>query len=79
MELKTKFLLVELFGGICGWIWIFTSAAALFFLGAAIFTDSPWPRFFWAFAISAVAKWLTRGFRQHHHRIAMKLSESSKR
>ena len=46
------------------------SAAALYFLAVAIFSDSPWSRFFWAFGIGAGARWLAKGFRDNQIRVA---------
>jgi hypothetical protein len=59
---KNKTCLVELVAGILGWVWILAAVAALYFLVVAIFSNSPWSRFFWAFGIGAVAKWLASGF-----------------
>ncbi len=70
METKTKLAWLELVAGILGWVWILAAVAALYFLVVAIFSDSPWSRFFWAFGIGAVAKWLARGFRDNQLRVA---------
>jgi hypothetical protein len=70
MQTKTKLALLELIGGIFGWVWIISFLAALYFLAMAIFSDGPWSRFFWAFGIGAVAKWLTRGLRDNQARVA---------
>ncbi len=70
METKTKLVLLELTGGIFGWVWIIASLAALYFLATAVFSDSSWSRFFWAFGVSAVAKWLARGFQDNQQRVA---------
>ena len=70
METKTKLVWLELVGGILGWVWILASVAALYFLVVAIFSDSPWSRFFWAFGIGIVAKWIAKGFRDNQLRVA---------
>ena len=70
MELRTKLVCLELLGGIFGWAWIVASVAALYFLVAAIFFDSAWSRFFWAFGIGVVGKWLAKGFRDNQLRVA---------
>jgi hypothetical protein len=70
METKTKLVWLELAGGILGWIWILTWVASLYFLIVAIISDSPWSRFFWAFGIGVVAKWLAKGFRDNQLRVA---------
>ena len=70
METKTKLVWLEVVAGILAWGWILASLAALYFLAMAIFVDSPWSRFFWAFGIGAVSKWLARGFRDNQIRVA---------
>ena len=69
MQTKTKLVLLELTGGIFGWVWIIASVAALYFLAVAVFSDSPWSRFFWAFSVSVIAKWLAKGFRDNQQRV----------
>lgn len=78
MELRTKLVCLELIGGIFGWVWILASVAALYFLVAAIFFDSPWSRLFWAFGIGVAAKWLARGFRDNQLRVAFVAEQMEK-
>lgn len=70
MKTKTKLVWLELVGGIFGWIWIVASVVTLYFLVMAVFSDSPWSRFFWAFGVGAIAKWLASGFRDNQQRVA---------
>ena len=70
MELRTKLVCLELVGGIFGWVWILASVAALYFMVAAIFFNSPWSRLFWAFGIGVVAKWFAKSFRDNQLRVA---------
>jgi len=70
MKTKTKLIMLELTGGIFGWVWIIASLAAIYFLAMAIFSDSPWSRVFWAFGVGVVAKWLAKGFRANQLRVA---------
>jgi hypothetical protein len=70
MELRAKLVWLELVGGIFGWVWIVASVTALYCLVVAIFLDSPWSRFFWAFGIGIIAKWLAKGFRDNQLRVA---------
>jgi hypothetical protein len=70
MELRAKLVWLELVGGIFGWVWIVASVTALYCLVVAIFFDSPWSRFFWAFGIGIIAKWLAKGFRDNQLRVA---------
>lgn len=70
MESKTKLVWLELVGGILGWVWILASLAGLYFLAMAIFSDSPWSRFFLAIGVGAIAKWLATGFRDNQLRVA---------
>lgn len=69
MDTKTKLVCLELVGGIFGWIWILASVATLYYLAVAIFSDSPWSRFFWALGISIIAKRLAKGLRDTQLRV----------
>jgi hypothetical protein len=70
MQTKTKLMVLELIAGLFGWIWIIAFIAALYFLAVAIFSGGPWSRFFWALGLSAIAKWLLRGFNDNKQRVA---------
>ena len=61
LNIRTKLVWLELIGGIFGWIWIVAGLAAIYFLGTAIFSSSPWSRVWWAVGVSVVSKWLARG------------------
>ena len=78
MELRKKLVLLELIGGIFGWLWIIASLATLYFLVAAIFFDNPWSRVFWAFGTAVVAKWLAKGFRDNQLRVAFVAKQMDK-
>ena len=69
METKTKLVWLEAVGGILGWVWIFASIAAVYFLAAALFFSGSWSSFFWAVGVSIIAKWLARGFRDNQIRV----------
>lgn len=70
MDIKRKLFWLELVGGTFGWAWILASVATLIFLAMAVFSNSPWSRFFWAFGIGAIAKWLAKGTRDNQLRVA---------
>lgn len=70
METKAKLVLLELISAIFGWIWILASIATLYFLALAIFSDSPWSRFFWAFGVGTIAKGLAIGILGNRQQIA---------
>ncbi len=70
MTTMTKLVILELISGVCGWIWILSGAAALYFAAMAIFSGSPWSRVFWAVGVSVVAKWLMKGFHDNKIRVA---------
>lgn len=59
----------QLLAGLFGWAWLIAGPAALIFAGAALFGWSSWWNVLYAFAISAVAKWLARGFEDHRKRV----------
>ena len=63
-------VLLELTSGIFGWLWIIVGLYALYLLVRVIFFGGLWSSFFWAIAISGVAKWLCRGFRDTEARVA---------
>ena len=70
MSTRAKLVILELISGLLGWVWLVAGAAAVFFAGAALFSDGSWSRFFWALAASAIAKWLAKGFHDNKIRVA---------
>jgi hypothetical protein len=42
MQLKYKLALLELIGGLFGWVWILAALAALYFLAMALFAGGSW-------------------------------------
>jgi hypothetical protein len=70
MQTRSKLALIELLGGLFGWIWILASVASIYFLFAALVFSGRWSSLFWALGIGIVAKWLARGFNDHHKRVA---------
>jgi hypothetical protein len=70
VQIKSKLVILELLAGIFGWTWIIALVAAIYYLVMAIFSDSLWSSFFWAFGIGAITKWLTRGLQDNKFRIA---------
>lgn len=70
MQTRSKLALLELIGGLFGWIWIIASVASIYFLVAALAFNGRWSSLFWAFGTGVVAKWLARGFNDHQRRVA---------
>lgn len=70
MSTQAKLVLLELVSGLLGWAWLLSGAAAIYFAGAAVLSTSPWSRFFWAVGVSAIAKWLAKGFHDNKLRVA---------
>jgi hypothetical protein len=70
MQLNHKLALLELLGGLFGWIWILASLAALYFFVMALFAGGSWWRFVAALGIAAIGKWLAIGFEENKHRVA---------
>jgi len=68
MQTRTRLALLQLFGGVAGWAWIFLAIAAVFHFVSALFFDGRWSSFLWAFGGSAVARFLTRGFMEAQRR-----------
>jgi hypothetical protein len=55
MSTQSKLAILELIGGILGWVWIIASLSALCFLFAALFFDGAWSSFVWALATGVFA------------------------
>ncbi len=56
MKISTKLILLELFGGLFGWVWIGASIATIYFLYGALANDAPWSNLLWPIAIGFVSK-----------------------
>jgi len=68
-EAKIKALMVT--AATFGWVWLLSiPASAWFFLGA-LFSNSPWSRFFASFGIGFVCKSVLLGFEAHTKRVAL--------
>lgn len=70
MQTRSKLALLQLIGGLFGWIWIIASVASIYFLVAALAFNGRWSSLFWAVGTGVVAKWLARGFNDHQRRVA---------
>jgi hypothetical protein len=70
MNTKYKLVMLELIGGIFGWVWIIASLAGIYFFISALFFEGLWTSFFWAFGASSMAKWLARGFNKNKNIVA---------
>mgnify|MGYP006092203993 CR=1 FL=1 len=79
MNTKSKLVILELIGGIFGWIWIISSLAGIYFFISALFFEGLWTSFFWAFGTGGVAKLLARGFEANKKRVASEAAEISNR
>lgn len=62
MKLITKLQILELIGGIFGWIWIIASLVAIYYFIVALFSDGSWMKFFIAMIVGVVCKGLCAGF-----------------
>ena len=71
MTVRKKLIALELAEGLFGWVWIVAGIAAVVCLIGALFGSWPWSRFFWAFGVSVVSKWLLRGFMANKRRVAL--------
>lgn len=70
MQTRSKLALLELVGGLFGWLWIIASIASIYFLVAALAFNGRWSNLFWAVGTGVVAKWLARGLNDHQKRVA---------
>ena len=56
MKTSTKLILLELFGGLFGWVWIGAAIATIYFLYGALVNDAPWSNLLWSIAIGFISK-----------------------
>ena len=56
IKITTKLLILELLGGIFGWIWIGAAIASIYFLYGALANDGPWSQLFWSIGAAFIAK-----------------------
>ena len=70
--------ILELLSGLFGWLWIGAAIAAVIFAGLALFGDWSWWNVLYALIVSAVAKWLTRGFLDNRKRVAFEAEMMAK-
>jgi hypothetical protein len=70
METRSKLALLEVVGGLFGWLWIVASVASIYFLVAALAFKGRWSSLFWAVGTAVIAKWLARGFNDNQKRFA---------
>ena len=54
--MKTKLIILELLGGLFGWIWIGATIGAIYFLYQASANDGPWIFVLWSIVAGLVAK-----------------------
>jgi len=59
----------ELLAGLFGWMWIIGGFAGLVLAGFAIFSNGSWWNVGYAFIVSAIGKWLARGFIDNKRRV----------
>ena len=59
----------ELLGGLCGWVWLLSIPAALYFIVWAIWFDGGWVAVLITIGIGAISKWLLRGFEENKMRV----------
>lgn len=67
--MRTMFLLLELLGGIFGWIWIGGSIAVVYFLYGALADDGPWLYVLWSAVVGFVAKTIAVVLNENQRRL----------
>lgn len=70
MKATNKLMFLEFVSGILGWGWLIAGAATLYFVVVAVGFGGSWADAGIAFAVSAVCKWLAKGFRDTKVRVA---------
>ena len=70
MKTINKIRTLSIIAGLVGWVWMIAGVLALYYFIMAIGFDGSWYSFFIALAVSAVAKWLCRGFYENRDRVA---------
>ena len=78
MSARAQGTIFELLSGLFGWLWIGAGIAAVIFAGLALFGDWSWWNVLYAVIVSAVAKWLTRGFLDNRNRVAFEAEMMAK-
>lgn len=69
MKRRTKLIWLEKFADLFGWVCIIASAAAFYFLLAAIALNSPWARLWWTVFVAVISKWLAMGLMDNKSRV----------
>ncbi len=69
MKTKTKLVILELSGGLFGWIWIGASIGAIYFLYGVLANDAPWSNLLWSIAIGFIAKLIAAAFDGNQRRL----------
>ena len=67
--MKTKLIILELLGGLFGWIWIAVSIAAIYFLYQALANDGPWAIVLWSIVAGFVAMTIAVVFNNNQRRL----------
>lgn len=69
MNMRTVLVLLELLGGIFGWMWIAASIAAIYFLYGALANDDPWLYVLWSAVAGFGAKTVAVILNQNQRRL----------
>jgi len=59
---RTKFIILQLLGGIFGGVWIGAAIAAVYFLYGCLANDAPWSYVLWSAATGLVVKQIAAAF-----------------
>jgi hypothetical protein len=69
VKTKTKLVILELSGGLFGWIWIGASIVAIYFLYGVMANDAPWSNLLWSIVVGFVAKQIAAALNGNQRRL----------
>lgn len=69
MKISTARIILELLGGLFGWVWIGASIASLYFLYGALANDAPWSPLIWSVGTGIIAKQVAVVLNGNHQRL----------
>ena len=69
MTIRTVLVVLELLGGLFGWIWIGASIAAIYFLYGTLANDGPWLNVLWSVLAAIAAKFIAVVVNENRRRL----------
>jgi hypothetical protein len=69
IKIKLKLVILDVLGGIFGWIWIGAAIASVYFLYGVLASAAPWSNLIWSLGVAFLAKCLSVSFNDHKQRV----------